>query len=166
VAYGCKTCSQRFKIAPQDKFVNNWEPAKQQWADGGKVTKLIGYDTGESHRSKKDYSDEKYLFRHPLIEWSMGRAECIEGILQAGLCLPGKSACFFCPNSKPSEIRQLASVYPDLMDRAIAMEKNAELTHIKGLGRSYAWKDIIATSDMFSDHHFYTPEITCDCFDG
>lgn len=166
IAYGFKSCSQKYKIQPQDKFVNNWPPAKEIWASGGKITKLIGYDTDESHRSQKDYSDDKYSFRYPLIEWGMGRQECIDSIKAAGLCLPGKSACYFCPNSKPSEIKQLAAVYPELMDRAIAMEQGANLTHIAGLGRNYAWKDIIATDEMFADEYMFTPEMACECYDG
>jgi hypothetical protein len=166
VAYGFKTCSQRFKIAPQDKFMNSWAPAQAEWAAGRKITKLIGYDAGESHRTKKDYSDEKYQFDYPLVRWGMGRDQCVQSILDAGLCLPGKSSCFFCPNSRKTEIRHLAAVYPELAERAVAMEKNANLTHIAGLGRSFAWGDLLATSDMFPDEFHYTPEMSCDCYDG
>ena len=49
------------------------------------------------------------------------------------------------------------------MDRAIAMEENAELTTVKGLGRGYAWKDLIATDDMFPESHI---ELACGCYDG
>lgn len=60
-------------------------------------------------------------------------------IERAGLPNPGKSACFFCPASKKHEIRELAKLYPELADRAIAMEDNAALDTVKGLGRSFAW---------------------------
>lgn len=166
IAYGFKSCSLKYKVQPQDKFVNNWLPAKEAWGAGQKITKLIGYDTGEYHRSQKSHDDKKYTYRYPLIEWLMDRNSCIETIQSAGLCLPGKSACYFCPNSKPSEIKQLASVYPELMDRAIKMEQNAELTHIAGLGRRFAWKDVIATDEMFSDEYMFTPEMACECYDG
>ena len=166
IAYGFKSCSQKYKIQPQDKFMNNWPPARAEWDAGRKITKFIGYDAGESHRTKKDYSDNKYEFDYPLVRWGMGRQECIASILDAGLCLPGKSSCFFCPNSRKTEIRHLAEVYPELAERAIAMEKNANLTHISGLGRSFAWGDLLATSDMFGDEFHFTPEMSCDCYDG
>lgn len=166
VAYGFKTCSQRFKIAPQDKFLNNHPAVLDHWKAGGKVTKLIGYDAGESHRTKKDHTDDKYDFDYPLVRWGMGREECVKTITDAGLCLPGKSSCYFCPNSRPSEIKQLSVVYPELMERALAMEANANLTHIKGLGRSYAWKDLVSNDDMFKDQYQFTPEMSCDCYDG
>jgi len=165
LAYGFKSCSQKYKIQPQDKFVNNWPPAKEAWKRGEKITKLIGYDADEERRAKI-YDDKKYDYWYPLIEWDMGRDECIQVIEDAGLCLPGKSACFFCPASKQNEIRQLAQVYPELMERALKMESNAELTSIKGLGRNFAWKDVIATDDMFSDDFHLAPELACGCYDG
>ena len=165
IAYGFKTCSQRWKIGPQDKYLNNCDSTKEEWAEGRKITKLIGFDADESHRTK-DFEDKKYIAKYPLVEWDMGRDECIKVIEDAGLCLPGKSACFFCPSSKASEIRQLAKVYPDLADRAIAMERNAELTQVKGLGRNFAWADLLSQSEMFDDDYGTTPEMTCGCYDG
>jgi len=169
VAYGFKTCSAKYKRSPIEKYLNNYPPAKTLWGDGGKVIRLIGFDADESHRSEAKIPEDqakKYINHYPLIDWDMGRDECIETIERSGMCLPGKSSCYFCPNSKKSEVRQLASVYPDLMERAIAMESNAELTTIKGLGRSYAWADLIKTQEMFSGEYATTPEMSCDCYDG
>lgn len=165
LAYGFKSCSQKYKIQPQDKYCNNWGPAKEEWKAGRKIIKLIGYDAGEVHRTKTSYESDKYEFRYPLVEWDMGRDECIQTIKDAGLCQPGKSACFFCPASKITEIRQLAQTYPDLMDRAIAIERNAELTSVKGLGRRFAWADVLKQEEMFS-HDYLTPEMACGCYDG
>ena len=166
LAYGFKSCSQKHKIAPQDKFVNNWHPAKEAWKRGEKITKLIGYDADEHHRTQKDYTDKKYDFSYPLVDWDMGRDECIETIENAGLCLPGKSACYFCPASKQSEIRQLAATYPELANRALEMEANADLTSMKGLGRNFSWAKLLATEEMFDDDYSMAPELSCDCYDG
>ena len=169
VAYGYKTCSQKFKIQPQLKYVNNWPPARDAWKNGDKITRLVGYDADEAHRADATIPDDqkkKYVNWYPLIDWNMGRDECIETIVGAGLCLPGKSSCYFCPNTKPSEIKQLNAVYPELMERALHMEANAELTHVKGPGRNFAWKDVIATDDMFLDEFSHTPEMLCGCYDG
>lgn len=167
IAYNYKTCSQKFKIQPQDKFVNNWLPAKEAWARGERITKFIGYDADEPHRAKFTESDDgKYLYRYPLIEWDMGRAECVKTILDAGLCLPGKSACFFCPSSSKSEIKWLQHNHPDLFERACAMEANAELTTIKGLGRNFAWRDLGRQIGMIDEEYARTPELVCECYDG
>ena len=49
--------------------------------------------------------------------------------------------CFFCPASKKSEIAWLQEHHPDLLERALRIERNAQdkLTSVKGLGRSFSW---------------------------
>jgi hypothetical protein len=166
VAYGFKTCSLRWKIEPQEKYLNNYEPAKKALEDGGKITKFIGIDAGESHRARQPTRQQakKYINAFPLLDWGWDRGDCIKAIEDEGLPLPGKSSCYFCPNMRTSEIKQLAEDSPDLMARAIAMEDNADLTHIAGLGRSYSWSNLIATDDMFG---YGDPADSCmACYDG
>lgn len=167
VAYGYKSCSHKYKIEAQDKFVNNWEPARKEWASGNKVVKLIGYDADEHHRAKIP-EDAKYIYRYPLVEQDIGREECKQIITGAGLCLPGKSACFFCPNSTKPEIRQLAREHPELMKRALALEDNAlaNLTSVKGLGRKFAWRDLLSQMELDSEDFETTQEMPCGCYDG
>lgn len=160
IAYGYKKCSQKWKIAPINMYVGKF--CKERGIDPASVIRMIGFDADETRRAK-DFPNEKY----PLIEWNWGRDECVNAIKRAGLKLPGKSACFFCPSSKKHEILQLKRDYPDLAARAVAMENNAELTHIKGLGRDFAWRDLLAWNeaqiDMFP--HESRIEIDCGCYD-
>jgi hypothetical protein len=44
ITFGRHSCSQKWKIEPQDRFVESWEPAFFFWFRGGKMTKCIGYD--------------------------------------------------------------------------------------------------------------------------
>ena len=162
IAYGFKTCSQRWKLRPQERYFKQMEASKAVWKSGGKLKRCIGFDADEPHRAK-EFDDQHYENWYPLIEWDMGRDECISLIEGEGIPLPGKSACYFCPSSKQSEVRWLAAKHPDLMARAIAMEKGADLTQVAGLGRSYAWADLIATSDMFEEHFI---DEACGCYDG
>ncbi len=165
LAYGFKGCSHKYKIEPQEQWANNHEPCKAVWKAGGKVLKLIGYDAGEHHRVKIP-EDKKYAYRYPLVEWDWGREECAEAIRRAGLPQPGKSACFFCPSSKPHEILELKRLHPDLIQRALAMEAGAALTAVKGLGRSWAWADLVRYDDAQMDMFKGAVEIPCGCFDG
>lgn len=147
IAYGYKRCSLKHKIAPQDKFCNNYQPCKDAWANGERITKFVGYDAGEvrrvAHVAERDAADPKYRKVYPLVEWGWTREDCIREIRNAGLPLPGKSSCFFCPSMKKQEILQLRDNYPDLFQRAIAMEQNAlpNLKTVKGLGRSWSWDE-------------------------
>lgn len=152
VAYGFKTCSLRWKKEPQDKWLRN-----NGMSD---ATRLIGIDADESHRAG-DYPNTRY----PLIEWGWGRDECVAAIARAGICQPGKSSCFFCPSMRKHEIRALAHTHPELIERALKIEANAQLTHVAGLGRSFAWRDLLATPDLFPDDYHSVSE-PCGCYDG
>ena len=162
IAYGFKTCSQKFKLDPQEKYFKINPDANEVWAKNEKITRCVGFDADEPQRAR-EFDDLFYKNWYPLIEWGWGRDECVAAIKREGLPLPGKSACFFCPSSKVTEIKWLAAKHPDLMDRAIAMERNAELTKVKGLGRNYRWEDVISTEDMFEDNFI---DLACGCYDG
>ena len=148
IAYGYKRCSQKHKIGPQEKFCNNYAPCREVWARGERVNRYIGYDAGEvkryEHSRKYNEADKKYHNIYPLIEqWGWSRSDCVREIRAAGLPQPGKSSCFFCPSMKRQEVEALKEQYPALYQRAIAIEENAmpHLIKVKGLGRSYAWKE-------------------------
>ena len=165
LAYGFKSCSHKYKKQPQEVWANNWQPAKDVWAAGDKVTKYLGIDIGEERRAKIP-EDDKYRYEYPLLRWEWAREDCLEALERGGLPNPGKSACFFCPGSKKHEIRQLQNQYPELAQRAIEMERNAELTSVKGLGRSFSWESYLK-ADAAQGRLF--PEVLdtgCLCYDG
>lgn len=176
LSYGYKGCSHKYKIEPQDKFVNNWPPAKAAWKSKQRVVKLIGYDMDEPHRAAIP-EDNKYKYRYPLLEWEWGREECIESIAAAGLPQPGKSACFFCPATTKPEILQLREQHPELLARALTMENIAKetgnLKSVNGLGRRLNWAEFIQLAKEAEDpslfilrqQDFPSPP-PCACYDG
>jgi len=169
--YGAGSCSMKWKREPQDRYIKGLPEAQAVWDSGEKILKLIGYEYGEEHRADRDAfrNDPKYKYRFPLIEWEMDRDGCKKEIMcRAGLPSPGKSSCFYCPSMKQSEIRAMAHTNPELIARAIAMEENAQesLTNIKGLGRQYAWSELLATDDMFPDAFNDSVDEACGCYDG
>jgi hypothetical protein len=161
LAYGSKRCSQKFKIQPFEKWMNHWHRARTAWQSGYKVVKVIGYDAGESHRAANAPEDAKYRRVYPLIEWGWDREDCIDAIRRAGLSLPGKSSCFFCPASKKSEIEALAAVHPLLFRRALAIEDAAreQFQSVKGLGRRFSWRDVASIEETCG------LEMPCECVD-
>ncbi len=165
LAYGYKKCSHKFKLQPQYKEVNHFAPARATWDAGERVLKLIGYDADEPHRaSRAATEDDKYWYRYPLMEWGWGRTECIAAIQRAGLTVPCKSACFFCPANTVAEIKTLQLQHPDLLRRALDMETRSLSTTrtVQGLGRRFAWRDLIHGKAM----PLFTDEIACECYDG
>lgn len=158
IAYGFKSCSDKFKIRPLEKFI------KQNFPDEP-INMFIGFDFGESKRVREN-PKATHTNIYKLIEWGWNRERCIAEILKAGLCLPGKSSCYFCPNMKKHEVLSLSK---DLQKRAINIENIAKsnLIELKGLGRNYSWADLITSDEkqnkLFEDEDYHTPP--CECID-
>lgn len=155
LAYGGHSCSIKWKIEPQNRYVRSWQPAVDAWKRGELVRKAIGYDAGprDVRRRMKsaNVTDPHYDYWYPLIEWGLIRENCIEIIRAAGLPLPGKSACWMCPASKAGEIDALRTDHPELLARAVEIETRAKargLRTVKGLGRSFAWGDHLAQGSL------------------
>lgn len=138
LAFGRHSCSIKYKATPQDSFLkgirrgpnkcNGWQPALEAWAVGLKPVKLIGYDNGpaDRRRSKRAMEeDEHFRYRFPLQVLGWERTQCVQAIIEEGLEVPVKSACYFCPASKKWELFWLAAEHPDLLLRALKIERNA-----------------------------------------
>ena len=191
LAFGMKSCSIKWKQTPQDQYLKGCKsgPNKRDphpiWLDcqrrGIKPVKLIGYDAGpadlnrvkniDKNRAKAIREgkkwDDSFEFIYPLQQLGMAREECIATIIEAGLPVPIKSACFFCPASQKWELWWLAGEHPDLLEKALELEITAMTGHhtrfdeiemgagfmeligsgkrwpststTVGLGRSFAW---------------------------
>lgn len=136
LAYAGRGCSQKWKHDPQEQWARNWPPGRQALDNGFKIGKLIGYDAGPADSRRPHIpEDDEYTYAYPLHEWGWDRERSKREIAKAGLPIPFKSSCFFCPASKPDELRQIATLNPDLLRRIIHMEAGAEhkLTKITGL---------------------------------
>lgn len=150
-AYGLSSCAFRWKIEPMEKHLNHWPRAVNSIRHGIKPIKALGYDAGESHRSAIE-EDEKLRYWYPLREWGWDRERCVAEIGKTTLPLPPKSACFFCPSSRKEEVVQLQRQHPDLLARALLIEKTAleskrhEMRTIKGLGRHFAWSSLVSAT--------------------
>ena len=59
---------------------------------------------------------------YPLIDLTLSRDACIKLIVAAGLPIPPKSSCFFCPFKRKNEWIRLRAEQPELFRRAVALE--------------------------------------------
>ena len=138
LAFGFKSCSLKWKVAPQDAFVRSWRPALDCWAAGGRVRKAIGYDAGPADIRRRNHAgsleDDDYAYWYPLIEWGLDREACLAIIVQAGLPVPPKSACYFCPATKPAELHEAPL---EELRRIVVIEARARprLRSVEGLWR-------------------------------
>lgn len=183
-AYGLAGCTTKWKQQPIDKFLSHHPLVLASWECGQLVERWIGYDADEPQRAVrmleknpqptrtrngKTISVPSWEWRCPLVEWGMGRDECIRVIQDAGLPLPGKSSCFMCPSMKKHEILHMARTEPGEMARALAIEDAARasgnLVSVKGLGRSFSWREFLEGHQDAAK----APEVVekdCGCFDG
>lgn len=173
LAFGGHSCALVFKRDVMVKYLKSWAPARTAIARGEKIVKAIGYDASKAdlrRRGKADRATDKIRlkivertdsgkapqadqwevahceFAYYLQDWGLERASLAAIIEAAGLPLPCKSACFYCPASKPAEVVQLRLDHPELFWRAVAMERRARegrhgLTTKAGLGMGgWAWE--------------------------
>jgi len=172
-AYGYSGCTDKWKQKPADKFVREHPKVVAAHAHGELVERWIGYDADEPKRAErmaeKNPGATLWTWHAPLIEWGMGRDECLASIEAAGLPSPGKSACWMCPSSTKADIRDLAASHPELLKRSLDMEAAAIAAGNlaapgavrRGLGGSLNWGDYVRTGLGVDP-----ADLPCGCYDG
>lgn len=105
-------CSVQFKRTP----LENWRRAH------GIERTLNGISCDENPRRIHDGDP---TVRYPLVDRWITREECARIIQIAGLDIPVKSGCFFCPGQGLRQWRRLYMDHPDLYERASTIERVA-----------------------------------------
>lgn len=167
LAFGMKSCSIKWKQNPQDQFLKgakrgpNKRPAHPVWIEakdaGQRIVKLIGYDCGRAdlRRSKGlKQADDDFDFIYPLQLIGWARRDCVRAITSMlGVQLvPIKSACFFCPASKHWELYWLAATHPDLLERALHLERVAltgRHSRFDAVEFGATWEELVKHADSF-----------------
>lgn len=121
---GKRACTADFKIA----VLGRWLRAHGATPDEPAVVG-IGYSLDEIQRiggrASKPYERRVY----PLVSVGeetglhLRRGDCEAIIADAGLPVPPKSACWFCPFHRPSVWAEIARDTPELFDRAADLER-------------------------------------------
>lgn len=171
LAYGWHKCSAKWKVEPQMKWLAQWEYGQQAIKDGTLVQKAIGFRVGEERRRKDHIQDPGTVKVYPLLEWGWDQKGCREAIMRAGLPMPPKSSCFFCPASTRADVAKLSIEEPELFAKAVKMERIAResgsLKVVVGLGRHWTWESIgEAAKQQCRLPGFDNTETPCGCYDG
>ena len=109
-------CTRDFKVNPIHKFYSSL---------GAHINQYMGIAFDEIHRMK-DSREDNITNLYPLIDLRMTREDCVDVIAEAGLSVPEKSGCFFCPFNSTDRWRNLLDHHPDLFERAIALEEQSK----------------------------------------
>ncbi len=110
-------CTHDFKVAVVGKWLKNAGATEPMPA-----TVCIGISTDEIERAGRG-KDMKYERRtYPLLDLGLTRGDCMAIIERAGLPIPPKSACWFCPFHSTQAWRELRRDQPRQFEAAVALE--------------------------------------------
>lgn len=116
-APGTRSCTADFKIVP----VGRWLKAHGATdAEPGIV--LIGISTDEYQRANNKRAQSYEVPAYPLLELGLSRGDCEQIIRDAGLPVPPKSSCFFCPFHRPQAWAEQRRDKPELFAKSQLLE--------------------------------------------
>ena len=132
-APGRRACTADFKIA----VVAKWLKANGATKDDP-ATVAIGISTDEFQRVGNKRRAPHETVAYPLIDLRMNRQDCMNATARAGLPVPGKSSCFFCPFHRPSKWAEQRRDQPELFWKSVELERM--LNERKSmLGKDHVW---------------------------
>lgn len=96
----------------------------KSWRKPSYAVTAIGISVDEIHRlNRRRHNYNIELDVYPLIELGLDRDDCKQIIADAGLPVPPRSACFFCPFRGMKSWNDLYENDPDLFERSVELEK-------------------------------------------
>lgn len=126
---GNRNCTPNWKI----KVIDGWLRAHGATPQN-KATVAVGLSIDELRRVNARKATPTQVLHYPLIGLLGGepaepatgrplkRSDCEQIIRSAGLPLPGKSSCWFCPFQRPEQWREQRRHQPELFARACDLE--------------------------------------------
>jgi hypothetical protein len=82
---------------------------------------MLGISVDEYHRMR-DSSAARIEHVYPLVDARLTRWQCRDIIERAGLAVPSRSSCWFCPYRSSASQWALVQRYPDLVGMARVLE--------------------------------------------
>jgi hypothetical protein len=118
-APGTRACTTDFKIRVVDS-----ELRRRGASPDHPATVALGISVDEIQRARPGIDRRSPCQRkvYPLLDLGMRRSDCQQLIAQAGLPVPPKSACWFCPFHDLESWRRLKRDQPHLFERAAELE--------------------------------------------
>ena len=109
-------CTRDLKVYPVHRFYRKFQSHIYQY---------MGIDYDEFYRMKP--AKPEYVTNlFPLVDYKIGREECVKIIKKARLPIPVKSGCFFCPFNNMERWKEIHQNHPDLYKYAMKIEENGK----------------------------------------
>lgn len=133
-APGRRNCTVDFKIMQVNRVARELGATDTNPAQIG-----IGISLDEFQRMSSNDPDRLYVQKvYPLIDLRLTRGDCESIIRRAGLPVPPKSSCYFCPFHSMATWYELKNEQPELFDKAVEMERRMNEKRAK-LGLYQVW---------------------------
>lgn len=116
-APGNRNCTHTYKVRVVGKWLKEHGASSEDPA-----TVAIGISTDEIIRVSNKRAEAYERPVYPLIDLGLDRSACQRVIQEAGLPVPGKSSCFFCPFHRPQTWAEMRRDEPDLFFKAADLE--------------------------------------------
>jgi 3'-phosphoadenosine 5'-phosphosulfate sulfotransferase (PAPS reductase)/FAD synthetase len=117
-APGRRSCTADFKIRVIGRWLREHGATVSEPAIVG-----IGISLDEIHRANRRRREPYELVDYPLLDLRFRRTDCEQLIAEAGLPVPPKSSCFFCPFRSVDAWRQQRRDEPELFRKAVLLEE-------------------------------------------
>lgn len=112
-----RSCTVDFKIAVVGKWL-----AEHGATEDEPATVALGYSVDEIHRTNAHKAKPYERLVFPLLDLRLRRVDCAQIITDAGLPMPPKSACWFCPFRRIEGWHEMRRAAPTLFNRAVDLE--------------------------------------------
>lgn len=116
-APGRRNCTADFKI----KVISKWLREQGATAESP-ATVGIGISVDEIHRANRRRAEPNQEVAYPLLDLGLRREDCVHLIKEAGLPVPPKSSCYFCPFHTVGEWREQRRTEPELFAKSEELE--------------------------------------------
>lgn len=124
----------------------------------------------EIQRARTDSGIAWQTLEYPLLDLRMNRRDCVKVIQDAGLPVPPKSSCWFCPFHRPSEWQDMKRTKPELFAQAVELENLLnERRAVLGRDRVYMHASLTPLAQAVGDQAVFefVDDMPCDtgyCF--
>ena len=105
-------CTKELKTIPREKFL-------RQLQEHYDIIEYVGLAADEGYRFERE-NNQKPNCRHPLVDWGMTEADCLQYCYDRGYTWGGlykqfsRVSCWCCPLQPLAELRILYKSYPEL----------------------------------------------------
>ena len=119
--FSTRQCTNHWKIRPFRRALRAIMRARGVRVRRGAVQVALGISFDELERMSQP-NVTYYQHVYPLIDLRLTRADCVSVIASAGLPIPPKSACWFCPYTPRARVQEIARAYPEVEHELIRLD--------------------------------------------